>query len=582
MSTQHVQRPWAHGIAMSTDDSDLFTGRVRALRAVADWLARPAADPNALVVTGASGSGKSSLLARVWRGHVFDVAVNAHGHTAADVLQDLGAVLGRTGTRPADLVAAARRRPLVAIVDGVEEAADPHELVETLLSPLAELGGAGGIRLVLGVRSPVPVRLAGSSLVVDLDSAQYRDPAAVIEYVARYLRLHGAAPPDVIAEVSAAAGASFLTARIIARHLVDRGRIGDPVAQVDLPTSAIEAVGWDLRGRLSPMDLARAEDLLAPLAFAQGEGLPWEDVWAPAAATASGRHYDDADLAWLRRQLGGYILEVADTGRLRYRLYHQVVADHLRQTRDPVTIHAAIAAALLRRLPRGVGAHRDWADADSYALRHLSTHAASGGTLDPLLGDPGFLLRAARPALTAALDAARGAQARAAADAYRTTADELTQPPGPEQVSWLELAAHRAGATALAAEIGRSRIPRPWATQWAAWSRAPRPRTLAGGHDGAVLAVATVPGQHGLLAVTGGADGTLRLWDVAAGRPASAPTFDSVRRHPGGHGGDLARSGDRRQRRRRRGIPVESRDRRDGHAVLAGPLDHRARPGRAG
>ena len=246
-------------------------------------------------------------------------------------------------------------------------------------------------------------------------------------------------------------------------------------------------------------------------------------MWAPAAAGASGRRYDDLDLAWVRRELGWYILEVADAGHLRYRLWHEVVADHLRGTRDACRTHEAIASALIRRVPRGAAGRRDWTAAQAYAVNHLATHAASGGVLDELLDDPGYLLHAAGPALLAALPAASSGEPRAAAEAYRSVAAVLAHPSDPEDISRLELAAHQTGANRLAAEVAAARLPRPWATRWATWSRALPARTLAGGHAGAALAVAAVRTEGGLLVVTGGDDATVRVWDVGAGRPTGPP-----------------------------------------------------------
>ena len=352
MSIQGGLRPRAHGMALSTEDPDHFTGRAVALAAVAGWLGPPITDPSALVVTGASGSGKSALLA-TWRRHAFDVALNAHGHTGGEILRALCAAAGCAGTRRADLVSATRTRPLLSDRRCGGRGGDPGELVDTLLAPLARLLRGAGFRLLLGMRSAVGAS-ADSVSVVDLDSEEYGDPAAVVAFVGGYLRRRmPAGATDLINELSASlaakAGPSFFTAQVIVRNLADRGV--DPGGLGGLPCSPVESVAWDLRSRFSEADRIRAEDLLAPLAFARGAGLPWDDVWAPAAAGASGRRYDDLDLAWVRRELGWYILEVADAGHLRYRLWHEVVADYLRGTRDACRTHEAIASALIRRVP---------------------------------------------------------------------------------------------------------------------------------------------------------------------------------------------------------------------------------------
>ena len=62
---------------------------------------------------------------------------------------------------------------------------------------------------------------------------------------------------------------------------------------------------------------------------------------------------------------------------------------------------------LTARVPRTLEATRDWAHAHPYTLRHLATHAAAAGTLDPLLAEAGYLVHADPDTLLPALDAAR-------------------------------------------------------------------------------------------------------------------------------------------------------------------------------
>ena len=51
-------------------------------------------------------------------------------------------------------------------------------------------------------------------------------------------------------------------------------------------------------------------DLLLPLAYAQGGGLPWEDMWPLLAnALAPGHGYTNEDLLWLAGHAGSFIVE---------------------------------------------------------------------------------------------------------------------------------------------------------------------------------------------------------------------------------------------------------------------------------
>lgn len=54
--------------------------------------------------------------------------------------------------------------------------------------------------------------------------------------------------------------------------------------------------------------------LLLPLAYSQGSGMPWEDIWPRLAdALSPGNRYGNNDLFWLRTAAGSYAVEgVAD------------------------------------------------------------------------------------------------------------------------------------------------------------------------------------------------------------------------------------------------------------------------------
>ncbi|WP_059006596.1 hypothetical protein [Streptomyces specialis] len=112
----------------------------------------------------------------------------------------------------------------------------------------------------------------------------------------------------------------------------------------------------------------RAVDLLRPLAFAEGQGLPWEDIWAPLASAIPGRTYTDDDLMWLRAAAGSYVVEATEHGRPAYRLYHQALAEHLRHHTSPQAIHQAFTDTLIDRVPYHPDATRDWSRAHPYTL----------------------------------------------------------------------------------------------------------------------------------------------------------------------------------------------------------------------
>ena len=182
----------------------------------------------------------------------------------------------------------------------------------------------------------------------------------------------------------------------------------------------------------------KAARLLLPLAYAQGSGLPWEDIWPRLAdALSPGRGYGNDDLIWLRTAAGSYAVEGLADGRSVYRLYHQALAEHLLEHRDQRADQQAITSSLIRLVPAGEGGARDWPAAHPYIRTHLATHAAQAGSIDDLLADPAYLLAASRPQLLAATDAARSKPAQAAADAYRRAAHYLRAAPEQQHASYL-------------------------------------------------------------------------------------------------------------------------------------------------
>lgn len=85
-----------------------------------------------------------------------------------------------------------------------------------------------------------------------------------------------------------AAGTSFLVSHFAAYALTSADTVVadpfDPRWRASLPRHAGQAMRDDLNQRLGP-DLQRATDLLRPLAYAEGQGLLWEDIWRAGATT---------------------------------------------------------------------------------------------------------------------------------------------------------------------------------------------------------------------------------------------------------------------------------------------------------
>ena len=555
-----------------------FTGRHRALAGITRWLDTPA-DGRPVIVTGDPGSGKTAILGllaaltdparrptvprdglpagAIPGPDAIGVAIYAGNLTSGQVLAGLAAAAGIEDINPDPaalgsglngLLAGLRGNspPLVAMIDAMDEAADPGHLADELLRPLIERG-RGSIRLLLGTRRHVCDHLGRGwqdrCEVIDLDAPSYADPAALSEAIRRTLAgitpVPGApaastpfasCPPTLLQEVTAAiagaAGHSFFVARILASTQAAQPAIPDPTDpawRASLPRAAGPAMRRDLDLRLGERS-ALAVDLLLPLAYAQGGGLPWEDVWPLLAnALAPGHGYTNEDLLWLAGHAGSFIVEggtIAD--RSIYRLYHRSLAEDLVADRDQAADQRAITTALISHVPRRHSGRRDWPASHPYTRAHLATHAAHDCSIDDLAQDPGFLLAADPPELLAALDTATGRAARAAAGAYRSALPLIRHHPPAEHAAYLGLAARCGRAESLADRIDADGLAGPWRARWASW-QLQRPHQQITGHDAPVSAVAAAELGSRPVVISGSGDGTVRVWDLATGAPVGGP-----------------------------------------------------------
>jgi Caspase domain len=199
-----------------------FTGRHRALADITRWLDTPA-DARPVIVTGDPGSGKTAILGllamladpsrrptvprdglsagAIPGPDAIEVAIYAGNLTTGQVLSGLAAAAGIEDINPdpaalgsslTRLLAGLRGHSpaMVAMIDALDEAADPSHLAADLLRPLIERG-RGSIRLLLGTRRHVCAHLGrrwqDRCQVIDLDAPGYADPAALSEAIRRTL-----------------------------------------------------------------------------------------------------------------------------------------------------------------------------------------------------------------------------------------------------------------------------------------------------------------------------------------------------------------------------------------------------------
>ena len=315
----------------------------------------------------------------------------------------------------------------------------------------------------------------------------------------------------------------------------------------------------DLERRLGP-DAGRARDLLRPLAFAQGQGLPWENIWAPLASRISGHAYTDEDITWLRSTAGSYVVEATEAGRSAYRLYHQALTEYLRSGSDDGQHRAAFVDVLTTRVPRKVGGGRDWTRAHPYTLRYLATHAARGGRIDELIDDTDYLVEAAPDTLAPAIRTASTEHGQLIRTLYLASAGQHRHYDPPTRRQILAIDAARCGADAekdaLASDL-------PWRPRWATGTTiSPALRATLTGHDGWVNAVACTVLDGVPVAVTGSDDEHRAGLGPAHRRRAGHPHRPRRLGERGGLHRAGRRPGRRHRQRRRHGAGLGPAHRR--------------------
>ena len=386
----------------------LFTGRERELGELARWLDGDH-DPQVglQVITGSPGAGKSALLGVLvcaahpelrdrLLGHLPHVqlpgrnqrlaAVHARGRHLDELLGSLARQLGLAtpagGWTPAAFEQAVGERAAagncpVVVVDALDEANRPKDVVDLLLLPLARARRADGSRacqLLVGTRpweefGALFGQARGSGRVVNLDLVPPEVLRRDLElYADRFLaasplydragmrplrerlaaviaaRLTVRRPEgdgDGVAADGVAAGA-FLVAGLYVHHLASRAQ---PVTLAELPAIAQEvplSPGAVLELHLAQLGGRWLRPVLAALAHGKHPGMPASLVRLVAPVLAVGpadvlpAAPTVAEVAATLDRVGFYLRRAVDTdGTTLYRLFHQGLADYLQ--RFPLT-----------------------------------------------------------------------------------------------------------------------------------------------------------------------------------------------------------------------------------------------------
>ena len=560
----------ARGQRSAARGGDLFRGRHVALDRVREWLAAVEPPGQALLITGQPGAGKSAVLARaalsVEAGHGGPgLAFHARAATTGDFLTALADLTGVARSASADelvtsLADMPGQPPIPVVLDALDEAASDRDRRQ-ITEALAELAVLPWLRVAVATRtmavgnpfapggllSSMGVTTRDDYNLIDLDSDTYFDLEGLRQFAAALLAQDGmdhpgppgaawtqySARPGVCDRLAAViaerAGRNFLVAAMAAVPLSTARTMTDPAAKgfdpVGIPSGVGEALSKYL-DRLPDQRRERDRELLTALAYARGAGLD-DPAWL-AFAAALGYDARVADLDALRRSpAADYLLQTTTTergARPVTRLFHQALADELLAPRHQPSDESALLDMLL-----GQAEHVGWQD--RYLREHTAEHAAAAGRIDQLLEDPHYLLTVDPARLVPHLRTARSASAQATATVYRQSAHHLAPLDRSAQgASQLELTAHYLGCRSLAARIATAAPDRPWRTHWSHGGRATGHQVLTG-HTGWVHAVATGRLPDGTpVIVSGGQDGTVRVWRLADGTPVGEPLRGHVGR----------------------------------------------------
>jgi S1-C subfamily serine protease len=559
--------PRARGVAYDSDTRQLFTGRGKALRSVADWLANP--DGQARLVVGGPGSGKSSILARVVMAADTDAPlplIDADPETAVSPGAISLAIVGRRDTNvesvaaeiarwtdldaqtPSEVVSALVRRkadaqPPTIVLDALDETGNPAGIASSLLRPLAREGAAN---LLIGVRSteyedsPIEL-LRGVARELDLDG-QFSDPSDLAVYVSRVLHESGPSgyrdDPERTAElaerVAQRAAPSFLVAQLVCRSLCEQD-----VVLGAMPEAFPDDVGAAMREYIRAVaerhvedeedvesTVRRMRDLLAALAFAKGGGLPSEGlVWPTIAGAISKREYSQKDVRWLLDSRARSLLQIHEIdGREDVRLFHAALAAYLapKHRGDVETRIAHRLSKLAIEMPRD--------EVDEYIEAHLSSHVAAEPIPDwSVVAQPSVLERLDPSAV--ALDATKAASvgslpreiAAVVATRHLLPSSSRRDRDGLRQLGLARSAGERRFSSATRGGA--------WSIRSASLRRHPTHAVLALKVRADSIATARVAGVEVLVA--GGVDGQIRIWHPmtldALAEPIPAPGGKPVR-----------------------------------------------------
>ncbi|MHB9757218.1 ATP-binding protein [Streptomyces sp. BYX5S] len=491
-------------------------GRNAVLRALAAWRMEWPGAPRVVVLTGSPGTGCSRLLTGFlmlcdpeYRKELdldaFDPATvppdlpapavpSTVGLTAAQTLWLLADHYQLSATRTADIFPELGRlpaagRPVTIVVPDVDRAGpvraagEPARLVREVLKPLAAVES---VRLLADVPKEHAAELTeglppGVAQIVDLDAPEWADAEGLARQAEAVLDPRFGAPElpftvepgarralaETIARRAGDGAGSRLTVHLAVQSILTHPDGFDPHDENQLPGSVGEAL--DLHAQRLGAHPRTLRRILAPLALAEGDGLPVRLLVPLASAVAERDMSDDMTRGMLLaapfiRPVERAGDDIPEDERTLVALRHPGIGEAVRAgIADVPGAQARIAMELLEAVP-----DQDWSKADAYVRDHIAGHTLEAGLLPRLLTDPNLFAHADPVLLRAAVEAVPLERLDAAARTYLRTAPLLTrtQAPAVLRAALLETAFVEDGLPEYAAVLRRALPELPWHTVW--------------------------------------------------------------------------------------------------------------------